>query len=85
MDLKEEEPRGMQKVMIRNSSIKQHPHDFRTGFDNDWLEPEARREFNERTKCVAENLAEYKAEVPTTIYCSIFTFEILHSFTAVGL
>ena len=61
------------------------PHAFKTGFANDWLEPKARREFDERTKCVAENLAEYKAEVPSTISCSIFTFEILHSFTAVGL
>ena len=48
------------------------------GFDNDWLEPEARREFDERTKCVAAILPEYEAEVPSKMSCSrLLKIEIL--------
>ena len=34
-----------------------------SGFRNDWLEPEARREFDARARCVGKTLTEYKAEV----------------------
>ena len=64
MPLRRGEPSGTSKVVSRGEYLFCHIiHLVLKGFRKDWLEPETRKTFDEKVKCIEKNVDEFEVKV----------------------
>ena len=61
MHLRRGEPSGTLKVVSWGEYL--FGHLVLKGFRRDWLEPKARKTFDEKVKCIEKNVDEFEVEV----------------------